>query len=222
MKNEEVKTIEEFNFYELFWNVVKDENDADIACMLHQICEYMFEGKDNSFDEQKFNVIWADLKDILSLQRQEKLNGKKASKYDRLWRHFSFKKSYFDKLKLMNLNDGGAYIRAICEQAFEGKIAKDLPPQAEKFYSLARLTLDISLERKKAGSKGGKSKSKSKPIKRTIDDLKALGCTGNLSTENPILEGVDLNKLYDHIKAHKDLQNLSLYKAVECYKNAVN
>ena len=160
MKNEEVKAIEEFNFYELFWNVLKDENNADIACMLHQICEYMFEGKYTGFDEQKFNVIWADLKDILSLQRQAKLNGKKASKYDRLWRHFAFKKSYYDKLKLMNLNDGGAYIRAICEQAFEGKIAKDLPPQAEKFYSLARLTLDISLERNKAGSKCGKSKVK--------------------------------------------------------------
>ena len=190
--------------------------------MLHRICEFMFEGKDNRFDEQKFNVIWADLKGILSHQRQEKLNGKNVSKYDRLWRHFIFKKSYYDKLKLMNLNDGGAYIRAICEQAFEGKIAKDLPPQAEKFYTLARLTLDVSLERKKAGSKGGKSKAKSKPIKRTIDDLKALGCTGNLSAENPILEGVDLNKLYDYIKAHKDLQNLSLYKAVESYKNAVN
>ena len=121
----------------------------------------MFEGKDNRFDEQKFNVIWADLKGILSLQRHEKLDGKKASKYDRLWRHFAFKKSYFDKLKLMNLNDGGAYIKAICGQAFEGKIAKDLPPQAEKFYSLARLTLDLSLERKKAGSKGGKAKAKS-------------------------------------------------------------
>lgn len=82
--------------------------------------------------------------------------------------------------------------------------------------------MDVSLERKKAGSKGGKSKAKSKPIKRTIEDLKALGCTGNLSAENPLLEGVDLNKLYDYIKAHKDLQNLSLYKAVECYKNAVN
>lgn len=202
--------------------MLKDETGADIACMLRQICEYMFEGKDNRFDEQKFNVIWADLKDILSLQRQEMLCGKKAPKYDRLWRHFAFKKSYYDKLKLMNLNDGGAYIKAICEQAFEGKIAKDLPPQAEKFYTLARLTLDVSLERKKAGSKGGKSNAKSKPIKRTIDDLKALGCTGNLSADNPILEGVDLNKLYDYIKAHKDLQNLSLYKAVESYKNAVN
>ena len=89
MKNEEVKKIEEFNFYELFWNVLKDENNEDIACILHRICEFMFEGKDNRFDEQKFNVIWADLKDILSLQRQEKLNGKKASKYDRLWRHFA-------------------------------------------------------------------------------------------------------------------------------------
>lgn len=202
--------------------MLKDESNEDIACMLHHICEYMFEGKDNRFDEQKFNVIWADLKDILSLQRQEKLNGKKVSKYDRLWRHFSFKKSYYDKLKLMNLNDGGTYIRAICEQAFEGKIAKDLSPQAEKFYSLARLTLDVSLERKKAGSKGGKTKAKSKPIKRTIDDIKALGCTGNLNSENPILEGVDFNKLYDFVKAHKDLQILSLYKAVESYKNAVN
>ena len=35
MKIEEVKTIEEFNFYALFWNVLKDESNSDIACMLH-------------------------------------------------------------------------------------------------------------------------------------------------------------------------------------------
>ena len=202
--------------------MLKDESDEDISYMLHHICEYMFDGKDTDFDEQKFNVIWADLKGILSLQRQAKLSGKKATRYDRLWRHFVFKKSYYDKLKLMNLSDGGAYLRAICEQAFGGRIAKELPPQAEKYYSLARLTLDISLERKKAGSKGGKSKARPKPIKRTIDDLKALGCTGNLSVENPILEGVDLNKLYDYVKGNSEAQKLSLYKAVERYKNAVS
>ena len=126
----------------------------------------------------------------------------------------------------MSLNDGGAYIKAICEQAFEGKITKNLPPKAEKYYTLSRLTLDLSLERKKSGSKGGKAKAKPKdkpaPENHTIDDLKALGCTGNLSPGNAILEGVDVNKLYDYVKGNSEAQQLSLYKAVESYKNAVS
>ena len=168
--------------------------------MLHHICAYMFEGKDADFDEQNLNVIWSDLKDILALQRKTCSEGKGTTKYDRLWKHFAFLKSYFDKLRLMNLNEGGTYIRALCEQAFEGKIAKDLPAKAAKFYTLSRLTLDASLERKKSGAKGGRSRTRSKDIpaskKRTIEDLKALGCTGNLNPENPVLDGVDIDKLY--------------------------
>ena len=73
---------------------------------------------------------------------------------------------------------------------------------------------------------GGKSKTNPKdkpaPGNHTIDDLKALGCTGNLSPENAILEGVDVNKLYDYVKSNSETQQLSLYEAVESYKNAVS
>ena len=78
---------------------------------------------------------------------------------------------------------------------------------------------------KKSGAKGGRSRTRSKDIpaskKRTIEDLKALGCTGNLNPENPVLNGVDIDKLYDYVKAHSELQNLSLYKAAESYQKAV-
>ena len=158
--------------------------------MVTHICEYIFEDKDFDFDDSTMQVIWADLKPVLTVQKQAIIDEKKSVKYDRIWKHFAFTKNYFSKLKLLSLNDGGAYIKAICEQAFEGKIAKLLPPKAEKYYTLSRLTLDISLERKKSGSKGGKSKAKPKdkpaPENHTIDDLKALGCTGNLSPENAI------------------------------------
>ena len=194
--------------------------------MVTRICEYVFEDKDFDFDDPTMRVIWSDIKPILAVQRQAITNSKKSVKYDRIWKHFAFTENYYDKLKLMNSDEGGAYIRAICEQTFEGKIAKNLPPKAEKYYTLSRLTLDVSLERKKSGAKGGKSKAKSKdkpiPKERTIDDLKALGCTGNLSPENPILEGVDINRLHNYVKANPDMQKLSLYRTVESYKNAVN
>ena len=222
---EEIK-IEQFNFYELYWDAIKDETNENIADMVTHICEYVFEDKDFDFDDSTMQVIWEDLKPVLTVQKQAVINKKKSVKYDRIWKHFAFTKSYFNKLKLMSLNDGGAYIKAICEQAFEGKIAKNLPPKAEKYYTLSRLTLDLSLTRKKSGSKGGKSKTNPKdkpaPGNHTIDDLKALGCTGNLSPENAILEGVDVNKLYDYVKSNSETQQLSLYEAVESYKNAVS
>ena len=194
--------------------------------MVTHICEYIFEDKDFDFDDSTMQVIWEDLKPVLTIQKQAIINEKKSVKYDRIWKHFAFTKNYFNKLKLLSINDRGAYIRAICEQAFDGKIAKNLPPKAEKYYTLSRLTLDLSLERKKSGSKGGKAKAKPKdkpaPENHTIDNLKALGCTGNLSPENAIIEGVYVNKLYDYVKGNSEAQKLSLYKAVESYKNAVS
>lgn len=121
--------------------------------MVTHICEYIFEDKDFDFDDSTMQVIWEDLKPVLTVRIQAVIDEKKYVRYDRIWKHFAFTKNYFNKLKLLSLNDGGAYIKAICEQAFEGKIAKILPPKAEKYYTLSRLTLDLSLERKKSGSR---------------------------------------------------------------------
>ena len=79
--------------------------------MLHHICAYMFEGKDADFDEQNLNVIWSDLKDILALQRKAYSEGKGTTKYDRLWKHFAFLKSYFDKLARISAPSANRLLR---------------------------------------------------------------------------------------------------------------
>lgn len=138
--------------------MLKDETDADIACMLRQICEYMFEGKDNRFDEQKFNVIWADLKDILSLQRQEMICGKKASKYDRLWRHFAFKKSYYDKLKLMNLKTAERISKQYANRHLKVKSQKIYRSRQKSFIRLQGLRWTYRSNAKRQAQKAEKQR----------------------------------------------------------------
>ena len=82
--------------------------------------------------------------------------------------------------------------------------------------------LTTSIKRKKAGSKGGtamRTKQEPSPTIRTIDDLKVFGCTGNLSVQNPILDGVDVNELYEFVKANEETHGMSLYKAVETFRS---
>lgn len=45
-----------------------------------------------------------------------------------------------------------------------------------------------------------------------------FGCTGSLSLQNPILDGVDVNELYEFVKVNEETHCMSLYKADETFR----
>ena len=217
---------DKFTFYESYWDLVKDENSATVKSIIGHICGYMLEGDEEIPTDQTQALIWEDLAEVLAPQREKEWQGKTPKAYNARWKHFSFRRNYYNKLLSLEDDEAKEYLQAICELAFNGRQPKELSATVKKYFELSLLTLSTSVKRKKAGSKGGtakKNKQKTLPPQpqpqRTIDDLKVFGCTGTLSLQNPILDGVDVNELYEFVKANEETYGTSLYKAVEGFRS---
>ena len=217
---------DKFTFYQPYWDLVQDEDGATVKSIIGNICRYMLDGNEQKPTDQTQALIWEDLVEVLAPQREKELQGKTPKAYNARWKHFTFRRNYYNKMLSLEDDQAKEYLQAICELAFNGRQPKELSASVKKYYELTLLTLNTSIKRRKAGSKGGTAKrtkqepSTSQPQpQRTIDDLKVFGCTGYLSVQNPILDGVDANELYEFVKANEETHSMSLYKAVETFRN---
>lgn len=213
---------DKFTFYQPYWDLVKDEDGATVNSIIGHICRYMLDGNEETPTAQTQALIWEDLVEVLAPQREKELQGKTPKAYNARWKHFSFRRNYYNKLLSLDDDQAKEYLQAICELAFNGKQPKELSATVKKYYELTLLTLNTSIKRKKAGSKGGtasRTKQETPTTIRTIEDLKVFGCTGSLSLQNPILDGVDVNELYEFVKVNEETHSMSLYKAVETFRS---
>lgn len=213
---------DKFTFYQPYWDLVKDEDGATVKSIIGHICRYMLDENEETPTDQTQALIWEDLVEVLAPQREKELQGKTPKAYNARWKHFSFRRNYYNKLLSLEDDQAKEYLQAICELAFNGRQPKELSATVKKYYELTLLTLNTSIKRRKAGSKGGtapRTKQETPTTLHTIEDLKVFGCTGSLSLQNPILEGVDVNELYEFVKANEETHSMSLYKAVETFRN---
>lgn len=213
---------DKFTFYQPYWDLVKDEDGATVKSIIGHICRYMLDGNEEKPINQTQELIWEDLVEVLAPQREKELQCKTPKAYNARWKHFTFRRNYYNKLLSLENDQAKEYLKAICELAFNGRQPKELSATVKKYYELSLLTLNTSIKRKKAGSKGGtapRTKQETPTSLHTIEDLKVFGCTGNLSLQNPILDGVDVNELYEFVKANEETHSMSLYKAVESFRN---
>ena len=211
-----------FTFYQPYWDLVKDEDAATVKSIIGHICRYMLDGNEETPTDQTQALIWEDLVEVLAPQREKELQGKTPKAYNARWKHFTFRRNYYNKMLSLEDDQAKEYLQAVCELAFNGRQPKELSATVKKYYELTLLTLNTSIKRKKAGSKGGtamKTKQEPSPTIRTIEDLKEFGCTGTLSVQNPILDGVDVNGLYEFVKTNEETHSMSLYKAVETFRS---
>ena len=211
-----------FTFYQPYWDLVQDEDGATVKSIIGNICRYMLDGNAEAPTDQSQAFIWEDLVEVLAPQREKELQGKTPKAYNARWKHFTFRRNYYNKIISLDDDQAKEYLQAICELAFNGRQPKELSATVKKYYELSLLTLNTSIKRKKAGSKGGtasRTKQETPTSLHTIEDLKEFGCTGSLSLQNPILDGVDVNELYEFVKTHEETHSMSLYKAVETFRS---
>ncbi len=71
--------------------------------------------------------------------------------------HFAFLNVYYKAIKLMNDEDSGAYLKALCSYAFNGKQTVKLKPSVDGYFEFAKLKLELSKLRATSGKKGGKT-----------------------------------------------------------------
>ena len=177
----------------------------------------MLDGETETLSEPMESIVWEDLVEVLQPQREKETEGQTPKAYNAKWKHFTFRRSYYNKILILSNVEVKEYVKAICELMFDGKQPKELSPVVRRYFDLSMLTLGVSIKKKKAGSKGGTT-PRTKEKQHTVEDLKSFGCTGNLNINNPIMEGVDVNALYEFANTHKETHTMSLYKVVELFR----
>ena len=150
--------LKHFTFYDLYWRLVKNVNNVTAGRIIKNICAYEFCGEQpTTITDDTEGFIWSNIEDILVRVKQLEMSGKTPKSFNKKMPHFAFVDAYYKAIKLMNDEDSGAYLKALCGYMFEGKEPKKLKPPVDMYFDLAKTKLALSKVRIISGSKGGKA-----------------------------------------------------------------
>ena len=84
---------------------------------------------------------------------------------------FTFLPLYYRAMKLLNASKCGMFVKGICRYMLHDELPKFEDKKVEGYFNLCKRQMDMSKQKKKAGSKGGKTKSadKKSEVKLTED-----------------------------------------------------
>ena len=147
-----------FTFYNMYWNVIKNAEDEEIGRFIKAVCAFVFDDvpmapPKTPQEDYYQSCILFELAEVKQLE----LQGKVPKKYNQKMLHFAFLDVYYKAIKLMNDEDSGAYLRALCTYSFDGKQPTKLKPPVDGFFEFAKVKLELSKLRATSGKKGGKT-----------------------------------------------------------------
>lgn len=152
----EQKQLKQFTFYDLYWDLIRQSDDASAGRLVRNICQYMFTNEIVAEpQDDRENFFWSNIVDLLEEDKQIEENGKQPKNLNAKMRHFTFVDTYYKATKLMTEAESGQYVKAICEYMFNGTERK-LKSPVDAYFALAKQKLELSRTRKKIGSVGGK------------------------------------------------------------------
>ena len=152
----EQKQLKQFTFYDLYWDLIRQSDDASAGRLVKNIWQYMFTNETVAEpQDDRENFFWSNIVDLLEEDKQIELSGKQPKNLNAKMRHFTFVDTYYKAIKLMTEAESGQYVKAICEYMFNGTERK-LKSPIDAYFALAKRKLELSRKRKSIGSVGGK------------------------------------------------------------------
>lgn len=149
--------IEKFMFYDLYWSLIKSESNKTAGRFAKRICAAMFTDSELPRIEDKEEAfVWSNIEDILKRSKEAERNGGTTKTLNRQMRHFAFLETYYRAIDLMNEEQSGAYLKALCMYMFENAEPPKLLSPVDKYFSLAKLKLSLSKVRSNAAKSDGK------------------------------------------------------------------
>ena len=153
--------ITKFMFYELYWSLIKKESEKTAGRFIKRICQYMFTGnKLPTLKDKKEAFIWSNIEDFLIRSKEAEMNGKSLKTLNHQMRHFAFLETYYRAIDLMDDEQSGAYLKALCNYMFEGIETAELLPPIDAYFALAKLKLSLSKKRSNAAKTNRKTDKK--------------------------------------------------------------
>ncbi len=238
--------VTKFMFYDLYWSLIKGGNNKAAGRFAKRICTVMFtDDEPASIEDKEEAFVWSNIEDILRRSKEVELNGKTAKSLNRQMAHFAFLESYYRAIDLMNEEQSGAYLKALCMYMFENAEPPKLPPPADKYFALAKLKLSLSKMRSIAARSDGKKSREAaeeraqKTVEAADEELVKEEANGSAEEAVPMtfeefkklhpnidddifqsgkktLDRMDWDKVNDLIKQDKTLSEVhSLYRLLQ-------
>ena len=117
--------MEKFTFYSIYADILKNMTKEEANTFVTAICRFEFEDEKPAAwatDTQAF--YWSTIIDMLQEVKAVESTGAKTKKYSYKFKHFEFKLSYYNVLKLLPSEKHGAFILGLYDFFVEGKQPK--------------------------------------------------------------------------------------------------
>ena len=203
--------MEQFTFYEWYADILQSMDDISAGKLANCICAYEFEDREPMEQlSDKEDFYWSNIAGILKEVKETESIGKIPKKYNLQSKHFTFYKTYYKAMKLMNTRKQGIFVKAICAYMFGNEEPKFEDGTMQGYFTLCKRKLDVSKKRKSSGQRGGAQKKK----------VCAVPLTEEAVSEFQRTEMVVLPKILtyeDFRNAYPDIQG-SLFGSAERYK----
>ena len=154
----------------------------------------------------------------LLFEQLDEAKKKKAKTAKRGAKYFTFTKALAKSFESLDDVQAGLLIKKCSSYVFGTPPLEDNEtPQVDEYFELIKPMLDKTIKQRENAKRHNENSKKPKiTLEKIRDDFKEI--RGNLSPDNDILKGVDLNKLYAFIKENEDIKTQSMYSIVDLYR----
>lgn len=226
----EENKLKQFTFYDFYADIIDNmKDDAAAGRMIKRICLYMFGDEEIGTIKDKLEkFLWSNLLDELQATKQIELAGKISKSRNSRMQHFTFPLNFYEAIELMNDEQSGQYIKAICHYMFKDEAPQGLSQPVSVYFSFAKRKLDTMKQRKYAGRK----KTIPAAVSTKQNEIKTFGLTDFLaqypnvkddiySSSRHIMEVIDWKLLAEKLPQSSYAECKSLYQITVHYTDII-
>lgn len=214
--------LNQFTFYDIYADILNSMTDTQAGKLAKRICAYEFEDTeptDEMTDEENF--YWENISEMLREVKAIEIAGKSPKKYNLKSKHFPFHSLYYKAMKLLDNTKCGAFVKGICRYMLHDEQPDFKDTKTAGYFNLCRRQMDMSKQKKAAGSKGGKTKSvdkkrEVKPTEEVAEQQKTPQAMPQLTPAEEQSEPVQGMTYEQFRNSHTNIQG-TLYGASERY-----
>jgi hypothetical protein len=228
----EEKQLQQFTFYDLYAILLDTLSDEERGVMVRRMCGYIFgESTQEELTDKKLIFLWDNIVDYLDVDKKALVNDRTPKGLNRKMKHFTFYKTFYEAINIMDNKQIGQYTKAIYNFMLNGVEPVKLVSPVDLYYMLAKKKLEVSKIRSNVGKKGGKAER----VRLTNEDINKATQSTLISfemfmEEHPnikndlyasqkhLLNGIDWGFMDMGIERHPRYKNCaSLYQLVTHY-----
>ena len=210
----EENEIDKFYFYSSYARPISKLTHSEAGQVVKAMCAFIFNDKepsDKTLPKAKalFYLLYEQLSEAKKKQTKSAKRGME---------HFTFTKALAKFFEALDDEQSGLLIKQCSNYVFgTPPLDESEATQVDEYFELIKPMLDKTIKQRENTKRHNENRKKPKiTLEKIREDFKEI--RGNLSPENDVLKGVDLNKLYAFIEENEELRTQSMYSIVDLYR----